>query len=182
LQQKFAAMLQPRGEKIAYRLEFRYSTIGPNALALANGTIIMTDQLAMLARNDEAVLGVLAHELGHLQHRHSLRQLLQAVGVTVLVNLWVGDVSAVLATVPTILLDQKHSRDFEREADRYAVEMLKLNGMPAAPVANLFEKMHRVAYDGRAADERDGKVWEYFSSHPSDKERIEALRAADRGR
>lgn len=204
LRQLFAQLRQPDGTKTAYRLEFRHSKIGPNAFALPNGVIVMTDQLVKLASNDQAVLAVLGHELGHVQRRHSLRRLLQALGVGTVVNLLVGDVSSVLAAAPTFLLDQKYSRDFEREADQYAIGMMRANGMPLSPMADLFEKMaavheHKHGHDGGQPagkpneDEEDvvprrpqskGKVrrsnpLEYFSSHPSDEERIERLRAAD---
>ncbi len=141
LRQRFAALKQPRGEKTPYRLEFRYSKIGPNAFALPNGVIIMTDQLVNLANDDHAVLGVLGHELGHVERRHSLRRLLQTVGVGMVINLWIGDVSSVLAAIPTFLLDQKYSRDFEREADQYAIDMMQANALPLSPMAHLFEKM-----------------------------------------
>lgn len=192
LRQKFAAMTQPHGHKTAYRLEFRNSKIGPNAFALPNGVIVMTDQLVMLARNDDAVLGVLGHELGHLQRRHSLRRMVQAVGVGVMVNLWVGDVSSLLAALPAALLDSKYSRDFEREADKYAIDMMRANRLPMEPMAQLFEKMHAVSHaqPERKPAEPDGKehrrdqeqrdMNEYFSSHPADDERIKRLRAADR--
>src|ERR1019366_6498522 len=98
-----------------------------------NGAIVMTDQLVQMAGNDQAVLGVLGHELGHLQRRHSLRHLLQALGVGVVLNLWIGDVSSALAAMPTFLLDQKYSRDFEREADQYAIDMMHVNNVPLAP-------------------------------------------------
>jgi Zn-dependent protease with chaperone function len=206
LRREFEELKQPRGEKTAYRLEFRYSKVGPNAFALPNGTIVLTDQLVMLARNDPAVLAVLSHELGHLQRRHSLRHLLQALGVGVVLNLFIGDVSSALAALPTFLLDQKYSRDFEREADGYAIDMLHANNIPLSPMADLFEKMHdahadsstdRHAENGQASEQddeddeanqqngrADGKgkpkpPLEYFSSHPSDAERIARLRAAD---
>lgn len=204
LQRLFGQMKQPRGEKTPYRLEFRRSHIGPNAFALPNGVIILTDELVSLADSDEAVLGVLGHELGHLQHRHSLRRLLQALGVGVLVNLWVGDVSSVLASVPVLLLDQKYSRDFERESDQYAIDMMQANGLPLTPMAVLFEKMGKASardegehrhgdqraerQRGRGAEEDEeaaedeAEPLEYFSSHPSDAERIARLLAADRGR
>ncbi|HZW12674.1 MAG TPA: M48 family metallopeptidase [Noviherbaspirillum sp.] len=210
LRQLFAQMQQPRGEKTAYRLEFRSSKMGPNAFALPNGVIIMTDQLVTLARNDHAVLGVLSHELGHVQRRHSLRRMLQALGVGAVINLLVGDVSSVLAAAPTFLLDQKYSRDFEREADRYAIDMMRANKLPLSPMADLFERMgaahdHDHADDGE--DVASGDDWdteededvapqeapskgkarrnrsmEYLSSHPSDEERIARLRGSDAGR
>ncbi|GAB3538944.1 M48 family metallopeptidase [Noviherbaspirillum agri] len=207
LRQLFAQMQHPRGEKTAYRLEFRASKMGPNAFALPNGVIIMTDELVTLARNDHAVLGVLSHELGHVQRRHSLRRMLQALGVGVVINLLVGDVSSVLAAAPTFLLDQKYSRDFEREADRYAIDMMQMNKLPLSPMADLFEKMgamhdHDHTDEGRDSASRDdeddedmapqekpsnGKTrrkrsMEYLSSHPSDEERIARLRAGDAGK
>lgn len=200
LRREFAALKQPRGEKTAYRLEFRYSKVGPNAFALPNGAIVLTDQLVMLARNDPAVLAVLGHELGHLQKRHALRHLLQAVGLGAVMHLFIGDVSSALAALPTFMLDQKYSRDFEREADQYAIDMMHENHIPLSPMADLFERMHDAQPDVAAAgrkstsdqDDEDGASdnkekgkaqWapppEYFSSHPSDAERIARLRAAD---
>ncbi|TCS36217.1 Zn-dependent protease with chaperone function [Paucimonas lemoignei] len=203
LQRLFADLKQPRGEKTDYRLEFRRSHIGPNAFAVPNGVIVMTDELVKLAENDQAVLGVLGHELGHLQRRHSLRRLMQALGVSVLLNVWVGDASSVVATVPTVLLDQKYSRDFEREADQYAIDMMQTNGIPLEPMAVLFERMEKYASrngeashrheqdakgEGRRSksrkdeEEEEPEPLDYFSSHPSGGERVAKLRAADRAK
>jgi Zn-dependent protease with chaperone function len=205
LRQLFSSLTQPRGEKTAYRLEFRDSQIGPNAFALPNGVIVMTDQLVTIAHNDQAILAVLAHEIGHLQRRHSLRRLLQAFGTGVVINLVVGDVSSVLAATPTFLIDQKYSRDFEREADQYAIDMMQHNRIPLSPMADLFESMHagrtqepiHANKEGDQENDEDdgegmsqppkktqrrGDTPDYFSSHPSDSERIARLRAADAGR
>ena len=182
LQAAFAGLRQPDGEHTPYRIEFRASGIGANAFALPNGVIVVTDDLVELAADERALLGVLAHELGHLQRKHAMRRLLQAFGVGALVNLAVGDVASVLAMAPTILLDQKYSRDFEREADQYAIDMMRANHVPLAPMAALFEKMHAIdaARTSAAGEEKEeGDGFEYLDSHPSDAERIARLRAAD---
>jgi Zn-dependent protease with chaperone function len=216
LQRLFSKLQQPRGEKTTYRIEFRDSKIGPNAFALPNGVIVMTDQLVQTAGNEQAVLGVLCHELGHLQRRHSLRHMLQALGAGAMMNVMFGDVSSVLAALPTFLVDMKYSRDFEREADQYAIDMMQENDLPLSPMAELFEKMAAAdntppaatAAPGQAqapgADDEDGDdddedasattnvpgspqqrrrveqtIPDYFSSHPSDAERIAKLKAAD---
>lgn len=179
LRDAFARMKTPDGAAVPYRLEFRYSTIGPNAFALPDGVIVMTDQLVELAPDDHAVLGVLAHERGHLAGHHAMRKLMQAVGVGVAVHLMLGDVSSVLALAPTVLLSQAYSREFEREADRYAIAMMQANSLPLAPMATLFERMALHGDEG-ADEEEEGEWGNYLSSHPADGERINALRAADR--
>ncbi|HVL75649.1 MAG TPA: M48 family metallopeptidase [Noviherbaspirillum sp.] len=182
LRDAFASLKTPTGQAIPYRLEFRSSRIGPHAFALPNGVIVMTDQMVEMAPDDHAVLAVLAHELGHLERRHSLRRLLQAAGVGVAVNVYLGDVSSLLALAPAVLLDQGYSRDFEREADRYAIDMMRANGLPLSPIAQLFERLGTPDDDDdRAPHSRSGRsaVIDYLSSHPSDAERIATLRAAD---
>jgi Zn-dependent protease with chaperone function len=154
--------------------------MGPNAFALPNGVIVMTDELVQMAGDDGAILGVLSHELGHVQRRHSGRHLLQALGVGVVFNLWLGDASGAMAAVPAILVAQKHSRDFEREADQYAIDMMRANRRPLGPMATLFETME--AASANRAIEEDGEeepMQDYLSSHPSDAERIAKLRAVD---
>jgi Zn-dependent protease with chaperone function len=194
LRARFAAMAQPRGEKTPYRLEFRSGKMGANAFALPNGVIVVTDAMVKLAGNDEALLGVLSHELGHVQRRHSARKLLQSAGVGIVLNLWVGDVSTALAAVPAILANLKHSRDFEREADKYAIDMMLANGLPLEPMAVLFETMSKGLAEEEddseeggdeepsevegEAEEDSGPPPDYLSSHPSDAERIATLRAA----
>lgn len=187
LRQRFAELKQPGGERTDYRIEFRDSKIGPNAFALPNGVIVMTDQLVSLANNDHAVLGILGHELGHVHRRHSMRGLLQAASVGAVLNFLVGDVSSAIVMVPTFLLDQKYSRDFEREADQYAIDMMRANGIRLAPMAELFQKMASIRSteeeDGRHRhehdDDEDADAVEYLSSHPGYKERIAKLKAAD---
>lgn len=180
LRQRFAALKKPAGA-VSYRIEFRHSRIGPNAFALPNGVIVMTDQLVAAAPADEAVLGVLAHELGHVAQRHSLRGLMQTVGVAVVINLLVGDVSAALAAAPAFLLDQAYSRDFEREADSYAIALMQANRLPLSPMAELFERMGGDDHEGDAphGNAGDEESVDYLSSHPADAERIDRFRRAD---
>ena len=182
LRARFAAMLEPRGQKTPYRLEFRSGKMGANAFALPNGVIVITDDMIKAAVSEDALLGVLSHELGHVQRRHSSRQLLQSAGVGIVLNIWVGDVSTALAAVPAVLANLKHSRDFEREADQYAIDMMLANKMPLEPMAAMFESMSRPDAKEAAEDGEQEETGEappdYLSSHPSDAERIATLRAA----
>ena len=44
----------------------------------------MTDDLVELAKSDDEIIAVLAHEIGHVRGRHALRQMLQAAGISAL--------------------------------------------------------------------------------------------------
>lgn len=168
---RFQALTRPVADAPTYELLFRKSKIGPNAFALPSGQIILTDEIVKLVENDDAVMGVLAHELGHLHERHLMRRIIQSSAVGAAAAALFGDVSTIVATVPTVMLDLKYSRDAEREADDYAIAMLKANGIPLTNLAYLFEKLGEK--DGKQ-DKSDDPV-PYLSSHPSSKERIERI-------
>ncbi len=168
IRQRFQRMVPPREGAPAYEIVFRKSEIGPNAFALPSGQIIMTDELVKLMDNDEQILGVLAHELGHLHEHHLMRRIVQSSAVGAVVTVIFGDVSAIIANIPTLMLDMKYSRDAEREADDYAIAMMKANGVPLSQLAGGFEKLRA----------QQGDVSPYLSSHPSTAERIAHIQSA----
>lgn len=150
-----------------YRLELRASRlIGANALALPSGIVVVTDRLVELAASDKEIAAVLAHEIGHLRQRHSLRRLLQASASTVLVIAVTGDIGSVAslgAALPTLLLEARYSREFEREADDFALDYMKGRGIPAQALGDILLRIEKE--DGG----RD--VPDYLSTHPSTRER-----------
>ncbi len=179
---KFARLSPPDGAKISHRVEFRSAPrIGPNAFALPSGTIIVTDELLELTDSDDEILGVLAHELGHVARRHGVRQVLQSSVVGLFVTWYLGDVSSLLTAVPAALLEARYSRDHEREADAYAARMLRHNAMSPELLAVMLGRLERAHGSGDAGSGTDDKsngsgLPEYLSSHPATAERIKALR------
>ncbi|WP_215403486.1 M48 family metallopeptidase [Janthinobacterium sp. JC611] len=169
LRARFARLATPGESAPVHRIVFRKSKIGPNAFALPSGDIVLTDEMVELMPDDDAIMGVLAHELGHLQQRHLTRRLIQTSAVGAGAALLFGDVSTVVATLPPLLLDLKYSRDVEREADDYAIAMLRQNGIALEHLAQVFVAL--------------GKLDEgtpYLSSHPASAERVARIRAAQR--
>lgn len=181
------------------RLLIRSSGIGPNALALPGGTMIVTDDLVRLLQHDgQVIAGVLAHELGHVQHRHGMRMVVQ-VGVLGFVTslLW-GDYSGVLATVPLWLGQAHYSREAEREADAYSALALRDADLSPAIMVTLFERFALFQQCGRSVlkpgasantadcqpsdetrDAEEASIWGLgFASHPADQERIAFFRDA----
>jgi predicted Zn-dependent protease len=159
---------------IRFDLTFRKSDIlGPNAMALPSGTIVVTDALIALADSDEELIAVLAHEAGHVARRHGLRQLFQNSLVALGVTWLVGDISAIAAAAPTALLQAKYSRDLEREADSYALVTLRVNGIATEHFAAMLERLEDSGAEGGGIT--TGAL-DYLSSHPVTSERIERVR------
>lgn len=169
LRRQFAALTAPEPDAPTWTLVFRSSRIGPNALALPSGDIVMTDELVNLLKDDQAVMAVLAHELGHLHRRHLTRRLVQSSAVAAATWVIFGDISAMLTALPTVALDMKYSRDAESEADDYAVAMLRRNGIDPEHMAQAFVKL---------GEESGDRMSPYLSSHPATGERIARIRAA----
>lgn len=163
-----------------YTLHFRHGgAIGANALALPDGTIVVTDQLINLAARDEEILAVLTHELGHIQQRHGLRMLIQGSIVAFVVSFYLGDVSSVAAGLPTLLLQARYSRGYESEADQYGSSMLKANGLSPSHLADMLvrlEESHRQKAGKSSEKTETFNASDYLQSHPATRERIEALK------
>jgi Zn-dependent protease with chaperone function len=97
-----------------------------------------------------------------VQHRHSLRHLLQD-SITALAAMAVyGDATAITglaATAPTALMHTGYSRDFEREADTFAFDLLKKTGRSPLAFANAMTALeaahdkHRDRGEGTCKDD-----------------------------
>lgn len=177
LREKFAAMVLATRDATPHRLEFRASPIvGPNAFALPSGIIVMTDELVRTSNNDLEVLGVLAHELGHVHHRHTMRRLLQSSATALIIAGITGDVASatsLAAVAPALLLQTKYSRDNEREADRYAIDMMRKANYNPGHLAAILHRMS--AKDGKRA--KGNMLPPFLSSHPPTEEREALARA-----
>jgi predicted Zn-dependent protease len=161
----------PNGSAPHWQLYFRGSkngAIGPNAFALPGGHVVLTDEMvAMLKDRPDTLVGVLAHELGHVQHRHGMQMVVQASLLSGMSALVLGDVSGLLAVVPVVLAQSAYSRDAEHQADVEAARTLKAAGIPPTVMVELFE---------RIATERErrhmGDLPIALADHPADAERI----------
>jgi Zn-dependent protease with chaperone function len=157
------------------RLELRRGgRAGANALALPAGLIVVTDELVALAKDDREIEAVLAHEFGHLRGRHILRHVLQDSIAALLVAVTVGDLSSLtslVAAAPTLLLQMKFSRDFEREADDFALDYLKRRGIPPEVFVAMLERLEASRPGGREGSD-------FLSTHPDIRVRIERARGA----
>lgn len=155
-----------------HRLLFKASPLlGPNAFAIPGGTIVITDPLVKLAKQPQEIVAVLAHEMGHLQQRHALRQAMQATLSGLAMLTLTGDVSAIAAGLPVVLMNTHYSREMEHEADAYALQHMAQACIPAHYFATLLLRL-AVHTAGRNPD---SAVPEMLSSHPNVNTRVQSF-------
>ena len=149
------------------QLEFRAMGQFPNAFALPGGIVIVSDELVRIATDDE-LAAVIAHEFAHWQLRHGLQGLLRGSAALLLVCTVTGDLSTLTtfaAAIPVTLLQRGYSREFEEEADAFAIDALQRAGIDPRHLASVLAKLER----SRGAGRND---FSYLSTHPATKDRI----------
>jgi predicted Zn-dependent protease len=144
-----------------------------NGFSIPGGHVYVTTGLLRIA-NDNELASVLAHEVGHIVARHSLKTLkksqeyddiAKSLGeLTGVAGDLARDLGVSLAQIVAQGFLTVHSRDEEREADFLGVRgMARANFDPQGMVA-MFQKLQRV--------ENSGLLGTLFSDHPDAEERI----------
>ena len=164
IKELFNRLIEQSGpQKLPFQLLFRDGGgLGANAFALPGGTVIITDQLIKLSKSDDEISGVLAHEIGHGELRHSLRQIYRVLGIGFMISVIGGDsgqlVEDVVAQV-VALGNLSYARSFEIEADHRSAELMV--GMGHDPFAF-------IEFLQRLTEAKGGKVkTNWYSTHPS---------------
>ena len=175
----------------ALTLAFR-SGMGANAFALPGGAIVMTDDLVKAAAeeklSDDALVGVLAHEIGHVVHRHTTRMVVEQGVLNIGLGLALGDVSSVISTGGSLLTGLAYRRNHEREADCFAIALMAQAQLPTRPMADLLLAIAHDTHDEEPAQAKPprqgastprvpGPIWSLLSSHPDTEARATELRA-----
>jgi Zn-dependent protease with chaperone function len=169
LTEQFHALRLPEGGTAHSALLFRASRqLGANAFTLPDGTIVVLDDLIKSMGDDQHVMAVLSHELGHAYGLHSLQLLLQGSVVAAFWTLYVGDISHLAAAAPAALVQARYSQNFERQADDYGAELLVRNGMSPNLLAEALDRLSKNRPEAAAGG--------YLFSHPPTAERIRHLR------
>ncbi|HTD05161.1 M48 family metallopeptidase, partial [Undibacterium sp.] len=182
--------IKPATTRMPLQLVFRQAkNVGPNAFALPNGTIVVTDAMLhhiagpggdMSGFRADELAGVLAHEIGHVEYRHSTKNLIRSSLLAVISGTLFGDFSAVAAGAPLMVLQGQYSREMETQADDYAATLLKQRGISPSHMADLFESLEN---SNKRNPANTMPSWmryatDYVASHPPTKDRIASLRRA----
>ena len=149
-----------------------------NAFAVPGGYIYVTREIVEHMTSMDQLAGVLGHEMGHVEHRHSAKQIgrqqAAEAGVAlsgVLVGGQTGQVVQQASGVTAQLVLQRYSRDQEREADRFGVSVTTQAGINPNGLVTFFQVLKQV--EGTEPD----AVSYFFSSHPLTEDRIHDVSA-----
>lgn len=167
---KFMPYLVPGDSDYKYEIQIVKSPV-ENAFAMPGGRISVFSETIRKAQNYEELVGILAHEAGHVERRHGMQQLSQYLTIRVVLALAFGmtdDATMVstLADTGALLLLLKNSRDHERDADHYAAEKLAHAGISSKAIRKFFERISK-----EHAKEIE-KVPSFVLTHPNDKDRV----------
>ena len=171
------------------RMPYRFNVVNAtyiNAYAFPGGTIAATRGI-LLKLNDEGELAsLLGHELGHVNARHTARQMSQAMLTQVLVGgaaaavgsqaSALGDLTAQLGSLGAGALLASYSRDNEREADDLGLRYMAAAGYNPKGFVGLMDMLRTLN------KQRPNAVQTLFSTHPMSEERYQSALNATRTR
>ena len=136
-----------------------------NAFAMPNGHLIVYSGLILNSDYQEELIGVLCHEIAHIQLNHVMKKMLSEMGLSVLITMSSGNGSPVIIKEALKRLSSlTYERGLEKEADLKAVDyMIKANLNPSAFANFLFKQSLN--------ENEASKYLQWASSHPDSRER-----------
>ncbi len=138
-----------------------------NAYTLPGGYILVNSGLIEFSDSPEEVAAVIAHELGHVEHRHVVSRLVKEFGLTILFSVLSGGDPVLISELSRSLLSSMFSRKQEAEADEFSWELMAKADMDPRILATFFRKL-KDEYPSMPDE------FEFMSSHPHHNARIRA--------
>ena len=140
-----------------------------NAFATPGGFVYVTTGLLKAAENEAQLASVMAHEIAHINEKHGVKGLKQAVAAQGIAKAAGVETEALAQIAYQITLDLPQGRSFEYEADRKGLEIMQQSGYPASAFAQFLEKLS------------GGGTPEFLRTHPTSDNRIKAIAAESQG-
>lgn len=154
-----------------YHLEIIQDTI-LNAFALPGGPVYVYTGLLKYLDSEAALAGVIAHEIAHIEKRHSTQRMTAYYGVSILLSIILGEKPSELAQLAANLFVGlaflANSRSDENQADEFSFKYLKDTRYYPGGVKFFFEKMR----DENIISSRKDAIATFLSTHPDPIARI----------
>lgn len=141
-----------------------------NAFALPDNHLVVFTGLIKECKNQEALQGVLGHEIAHISNNHVMKKLSKEIGLSVLLSTTTGGKgSAIVKEILKSLSSSAYDRTLEKEADMTSVDYLLKADINPEPFADF---MFEIAQQKNGSD---NLYW--ISSHPESEERAKYILA-----
>ncbi|KAK3606848.1 hypothetical protein CHS0354_018442 [Potamilus streckersoni] len=148
-------------ENVFYDLRFKkMAGDTANAFAMPGGLMVLTDDMVYHTENSDELNSVLAHELGHIYHRHPEQGTMQN-GTTALIMYYL-DAGTLLSMTSELLL-LKYSREHEQEADLFSCGIMNRRGIKGDLLKQVLTRLEEKTGGGGAP--------EFMSTHPDTESR-----------
>ena len=148
-------------------------TDGVNAFASPGGIIHITRGALGLIRSEAELAGVLAHEIGHVAHKHTVNAIKKnrvvQLGTSETLSARGPFLDKIANTTYEMVLENKFDRGDEMDADRVSVSLAEKAGYAPGTLATFLTRLDERNKDQPA---QNG----LFASHPETKERIETIK------
>lgn len=152
-----------------------------NAFAVPGGQVVITRAILEKASNADEVAGVIGHEIGHGLALHPETGLVRSIGFWAVLQFFMTGSPGVLGNLGATAMQLGYNRDAEREADQYAITLLRDAGISVKPFAAFFKKLDPLGKSGStpqpAPTGRVGSVFDILSTHPAPAERVAKIEA-----
>jgi predicted Zn-dependent protease len=142
-----------------------------NAFAAPGGQIILMRGMIDFAESSEELAGVLAHEIGHVVHRHPTEGMFRRLNEAMLLDFLTGGASSGAAAtgLANALIGASYSREAETQADETALDLMEKTRVSPIGTAAFFDRL--------VAQKKDTGSGSILASHPASAERGERARA-----
>lgn len=149
----------------------------PNAFALPDNSIVVTDEIIGMAQHPDELTGVLAHEIAHIEHNHIMKNVIRQIGAGIFFDVVFGGAGAgqAIAIASVQLAGLRYNRGDEADADSRGMDYLDAAGISTGGIASMFTRLQEYEKEAGLSD-----IPTMLSSHPASRERAAAAQARAR--
>tara|TARA_B110000503_G_scaffold142223_1_gene238312 strand:+ start:62 stop:850 length:789 start_codon:yes stop_codon:yes gene_type:complete len=137
-----------------------------NAFAMPDNHLVVYTGLIEASKNEQVLLGVLGHEIAHLEGNHVMKKLSKEIGFSVLLSI-TGANASVIKEVISSLSSSAYDRSLEQEADLKSVEYMMNASIDPRPFADF---MYELSIDNELH-----KYTYWISTHPESEARAKYI-------
>lgn len=139
-----------------------------NAFALPDGHLVVYSGLIEESKNEQALIGVLGHEIAHIEHNHVMKKLSKEIGFSVLMSITTGNNNGkLIREVMHTLSSSAYDRSLEKEADIASVGYMLKAKIDPAPFADF---LYEMSFDNKLES-----ALSWVNSHPESEERAKYI-------